>query len=173
MKDQITNRVPLSRRFSFVSGLKVSIAILMLCLGFAVSAQNITVNGTVQDSTGEPLPGATVSVPGTAIAVNTDLNGNFTLPNVNANGQLQVSYVGFNPQTVSINGQTNITITLSEDSEMLDEVVVVGYGTMKKSDLTGSISTVGTAKLNAKGAPSVLENLQGTTPGVNITKSTG
>ncbi len=173
MKDQITSRVPLSRRFSFISRLKASIAILMLCLGLAASAQNITVTGTVQDSTGEPLPGATVLVQGSASGVNTDLNGNFTLPNVNANGTLQVSYVGFNPKTVSINGQTNLTITLSEDSEMLDEVVVVGYGTMKKSDLTGSISTVGTAKLNAKGAPSILENLQGTTPGVNITKSTG
>ncbi len=149
------------------------VAILMLCLGLSVSAQNITVSGTVQDSTGEPLPGATVLVVGSAAGVNTDLNGNFTLQNVNANGTLQVSYVGFNPQTVSINGQTNLTITLTEDAEVLDDVVVVGYGTMKRSDLTGSISTVGTAKLNAKGAPSVLENLQGTTPGVNITKSTG
>lgn len=173
MKDQITSRVPLSWRFSFISRLKASIAILMLCIGLAASAQNITVTGTVQDQTGEPLPGATVLVVGSASGVNTDLNGNFTLPNVNANGTLQVSYVGFNPQTVSINGQTNLTITLSEDSEMLDEVVVVGYGTMKRSDLTGAVSTVGTAKLNAKGAPSILENLQGTTPGVNITKSTG
>lgn len=173
MKDQITNREPLSRRFSFISRLKATIAILMLCIGLTASAQNITVNGTVQDSTGEPLPGATVLVSGTAMGVTTDLNGNFTLTNVNANGTLNVSYVGFNPQSVSINGQTNITITLTEDSETLDEVVVVGYGTMKKSDLTGSVSTVGTEKLNAKGAPSVLENLQGTTPGVNITKSTG
>ncbi|MDE6555809.1 MAG: TonB-dependent receptor [Duncaniella sp.] len=173
MKDQNTNRGQLTRRFSFISHCKATIAILMLCLGLSVSAQNITVSGTVEDPSGEPLMGATVLVAGTTNGVATDLDGNFTLKNVSPKGKLEVSYVGYTSQTVAIDGRTSIKIVLKEDAELLDEVVVVGYGTMKKSDLTGSISSVGTEALNAKGAPSVLENLQGTTPGVNITKSTG
>ncbi|MDE6078558.1 MAG: TonB-dependent receptor [Duncaniella sp.] len=171
MKDQNTCRVQAGRRFSFVSSLKATIAILMLCLGLSASAQNITVTGTVEDASGEPLMGATVLVAGTTNGVATDFDGNFSITNVSPKGKLEISYVGYKPETIAIDGRTNIKVVLQEDSELLDEVVVVGYGTMKKSDLTGSVSSVGTEKLNAKGAPSVLENLQGTAPGVNISKN--
>lgn len=147
--------------------------LLVLCVGASAHAQNMTVSGTVTDNTGEPLIGATVQVQGTQNATATDIDGNFTLNKVSPTAVLNVSFIGYKTANVQVNGQPQLNITLQEDSEILDEVVVVGYGTMKKSDLTGSVSTIGTEKLNAKGAPSILENLQGTTPGVNITKSTG
>ena len=160
-------------RFSPAGLWKALLLLLVLCIELPVFGQNIQVTGNVHDEAGEPIIGASVIVVGATTGVATDFDGNFILNNVPANGKLKVTYIGYNPAEVNIKGQTNIDITLVEDSQVLDEVVVVGYGTMKKSDLTGSVSSVGTQKLNAKGAPSVLENLQGTTPGVNITRSTG
>ena len=174
MKDLFTSRnrrrLP---RFSPTILRGALLLIAVLCLQFPALAQTISVSGTVSDATGEPLMGATIQVVGTSNAVAADLDGNFTLNNVDPKGKLNVSYIGCKPQVIAIEGRTHIDVTLQEDSEVLDEVVVVGYGTMKKSDLTGSVASVGTETLNAKGAPSVLENLQGTSPGVNITKSTG
>ena len=152
---------------------KAMLFLIVLCMQVPAYAQNITVSGAVRDLTGEPLIGATVMVVGTASGVSTDFDGNYTLTNVNPNAKIKVTYVGYNDLTEEVNGRTNIDFVLTENAEVLEEIVVVGYGVMKRTDLTGSVSTVGTEKLNAKGAPSVLENLQGTTPGVNITKSTG
>lgn len=152
---------------------KAMLFLIVLCMQVPAYAQNITVSGAVRDLTGEPLIGATVMVVGTASGVSTDFDGNYTLTNVNPNAKIKVTYVGYNDLTEEVNGRTNIDFVLTENAEVLEEIVVVGYGVMKRTDLTGAVSTVGTEKLNAKGAPSVLENLQGTTPGVNITKSTG
>lgn len=160
-------------RFSPAGLWKALLLLLVLCIELPVFAQNIQVTGNVHDETGEPIIGASVIVVGATTGTATDFDGNFVLNNVPANGKLKVTYIGYNPAEVSVKGQTNVDVTLVEDSQVLDEVVVVGYGTMKKSDLTGSVSSVGTEKLNAKGAPSVLEALQGSTPGVNITKNTG
>jgi len=173
MKDLILSRGQWLRRLSGATHWKTMLLLLVLCVSASAGAQNITVSGTVTDGTGEPMIGATVQVDGTQNAIATDIDGNYTLKNVNPKATLLVSYIGYKTQKVAVNGQSRIDITLVEDTEVLDEVVVVGYGTMKKSDLTGSVSSIGTEALNAKGAPSVLENLQGTTPGVNITKSTG
>lgn len=152
---------------------RVLTAVVALLMSLPMFAQNIEVQGTVVDNTGEPLIGVTVMVDGTNNGTATDLDGHYTLRGVSPKGKITFSYVGFAPQTIDVKGQTHINITMSEDSKALQELVVVGYGTMKKSDLTGAVSSVGTEKLNAKGAVSVLENLQGTTPGVNITKATG
>lgn len=160
-------------RFSPAGMWKALLLLLVLCIELPVFGQNIQVTGNVHDETGEPIIGASVIVVGATTGVATDFDGNFVLNNVPSNGKLKVTYIGYNPAEISIKGQTNIDVTLVEDSQVLDEVVVVGYGTVKKSDLTGSVSSVDTEKLNAKGAPSVLESLQGTTPGVNITKSSG
>ena len=135
-----------------------------------VSAQ--TIKGNVVDETGEAVIGATVMEKGTKNAVVTDFEGNFTIKMGNGKA-LVISYIGMQTQEVSVAGKTSINVVLKEDATTLQDVVVVGYGTMKKTDLTGSISSVDTEKLNAKGAPSVLENLQGATPGVNITQSSG
>ena len=160
-------------RFAPAGMWKALLLLLVLCIELPVFGQNIQVTGNVHDEAGEPIIGASVIVVGATTGVATDFDGNFVLNNVPANGKLKVTYIGYNPAEVSIKGQSNIDVTLVEDSQVLDEVVVVGYGSVNKSDLTGSVVYVDTEKLNAKGAPSILENLQGTTPGVNITKSTG
>ena len=152
--------------------LKRAVSALFLSLFCFVAYAQQTVTGTVKDATGEPMIGVTVLADGKAAAV-TDFDGNFAVANVTSATVIKVSYVGYKDQEVKVGNQTFLNIVLEEDSEVLDEVVVVGYGTMKKSDLTGSISSVGTDALNAKGAPSVMENLQGTVAGVNITQSSG
>ena len=143
--------------------------VLSLFIG-TVSAQTVT--GNVIDETGEAVIGATVMEKGTKNATVTDFDGNFTIKMESGN-VLTISYIGMQSQDVNVAGKTSVNVVLKEDATTLQDVVVVGYGTMKKTDLTGSISSVDTEKLNAKGAPSVLENLQGATPGVNITQSSG
>ena len=152
---------------------KVFLTLVALMVAIPGFAQTLTVTGTVTDKTGEPLIGVTVKVDGTTNGTATDLDGNYRLNNVPAKGKITFSYVGFQPQTVEVKGQSRIDAMLSDSEQTLDDLVVVGYGTIKKNDVTGSVATVGTEKLNAKGAASVLENLQGTVPGVNISKSTG
>ena len=146
------------------------IAILMAIPAFA---QNIDVSGTVVDKDGEPLIGATVIISGSSKGTATDIDGNYTLKNVDPKARIIFSYIGYNSLEEQVDGRTTINVVLTDNAELLEEVVVVGYGVMKRTDLTGAVSTVGTEKLNAKGAPSILEALQGTTPGVSITKSTG
>ena len=143
--------------------------VLSLFIG-TVSAQTVT--GNVVDETGEAVIGATVMEKGTKNATVTDFDGNFTIKMESGN-VLTISYIGMQSQDVNVAGKTSVNVVLKEDATTLQDVVVVGYGTMKKTDLTDSISSVDTEKLNAKGAPSVLENLQGATPGVNITQSSG
>ena len=144
---------------------------LMFCfIVGTISAQ--TVNGNVVDETGEPVIGATVLEKGTKNAVITDFDGNFTIK-TQGGKVLTISYIGMIAQDVNIAGKTNVNVILREDANTLQDVVVVGYGTMKKQDLTGSVSSVNTEQLNAKGAPSVLGNLQGSNPGVNITQTSG
>lgn len=136
------------------------------------SSQKHTVTGTVVDESGEPMIGVSVMQVGTTTGVATDFDGNFSL-SVPAGATLQFSYIGYKTQTIKVANQTNLEVKMEPDTEVLDDVVVVGYGTMKRSDLTGSVSSVGTAALNAKGASSAIAALQGATPGVNIVQSTG
>ena len=143
--------------------------VLSLFIG-TVSAQTVT--GNVVDETGEAVIGATVMEKGTKNATVTDFDGNFTIK-MDGGKVLTISYIGMQSQDVNVAGKTNVNVVLKEDATTLQDVVVVGYGTMKKQDLTGSVSSVNTEQLNAKGAPSVLGNLQGSNPGVNITQSSG
>ena len=123
---------------------------LMFCfIVGTISAQ--TVNGNVVDETGEPVIGATVLEKGTKNAVITDFDGNFTIK-TQGGKVLTISYIGMVSQDVNIAGKTNVNVVLKEDANTLQDVVVVGYGTMKKQDLTGSVSSIETEKLNAKGA---------------------
>ncbi len=168
---KLTSKRQKSGHFSILR--KLSLTLIALFMAIPVFAQTVDVSGTVVDETGEPLIGVTVMVVGTSNGTATDLDGNYSLKNVPSKGKLSFSYIGYSVMTENVNGRTTINVKLSEDSQSLDELVVVGYGTMKKSDLTGSVSSVDTEKLNAKGAVSVIENLQGSVPGVNITKNTG
>ena len=142
----------------------------MLCL-FAYAQKSVTL--TVVDDLGEPMIGVSALVKGTSNGQVSDLDGKIRLNNVKPSDVIEVSYMGFVTQNVKVGNRNVIKVELKEDTEALDEVVVVGYGVMKKTDLTGSIASIGTEKLLAKGAPSVLENLQGSVPGVSITQSSG
>ncbi len=174
MKDLIVSRSQWLRHPSFAVQWKTMLILLVLCVGFKANAQNLTVNGTVIDSTEEPMIGATVQVDGTNNIVVTDLDGNFTLKNVASNATLVVTYIGYKTEKVAVNGQSNLTITLTEDSESLDEVVVIGYGgTRARRDLTGSVGSVSGAKLSAVPVTSAAVALQGKVAGVQVTTVDG
>lgn len=118
----------------------------MVCL--TAFAQK-TVTGTVKDASGEPLIGVTVFVDGKPGSI-TDIDGNFSIPNASPSSKVKISYIGYKEQTITLGNSSTINIVLQEDNAQLDEVVVVGYGTMKKSDLTGSVSSADGAKLAAR-----------------------
>jgi len=149
---------------------RIALTLLFAIVVSTVSAQ--TIKGNVKDTNGEAVIGATVTEEGTKNATVTDFDGNFTLK-LTGKKAIIVSFIGMKNQTVNVAGKQSVNVVLQEDAATLNEVVVVGYGTMKKSDLTGSVSSIDTEGLTQKGASSVMEALQGSVPGVNITKSTG
>ncbi len=148
--------------------------LFLLALMFPTGAwaQNIQLTGTVTDATGETVIGASVLEKGTTNGVITDIDGNFAL-SVSPNATIVISYVGYASQEIPLNGRKNLKVVLKEDTEMLDEVVVIGYGTMKKSDMTGAISSVDTEELTKRATTNPAEALQGKIAGVNIMKSGG
>ncbi len=156
-----------ARRYS-LRGLMFLLFCLM-CSAGAYAQGKLT--GTVVDAMGEPVIGASVMVKGTSTGAVTDLNGKFNIEKAPANGNLVVSYVGYRTQTVPMGGKSNFSITLEEDKQMLDEVVVVGYGVQRKSDVTGALTRVGEKELNAKPVSNAFEALQGKAAGVDITSS--
>ena len=135
-------------------------------------AQNIQLTGTVTDTTGETVIGASVLEKGTTNGVITNIDGNFSL-NVSPKAIIVISYVGYTTQEIPLNGAKNIKVVLREDTEMLEEVVVIGYGTMKKSDMTGAISSVDVEELSKRTTTNPAEALQGKIAGVNIMKAGG
>lgn len=120
-----------------------------------------TVTGTVRDTEGEPMIGVTVVVDGTSTGSITDIDGNFSIANVPDGATLKVSYVGFKDQKITIGGKTKFEIQMSEDTKSLDELVVVGYGVVKKSDLTGSVGSIHSDDIVSKGATNLAGGLQG------------
>ncbi|WP_301708723.1 TonB-dependent receptor [uncultured Duncaniella sp.] len=152
---------------------KAMLLLLVLCVGLPARAQNITVNGVVEDSAGEPMIGATVLVDGSKDGVATDFDGKFTIK-CSPKARLQVSYIGYKTQTIDVNGQTEIKVVLLEDSEALEEVVVIGYGgTRARRDLTGSVGSVSGVKLAAVPVTSAAVALQGKVAGVQVTTVDG
>lgn len=135
-------------------------------------AQTTAVQGTVVDEKGEPIIGANVIAKGTAVGQATDFDGKFSI-NVAPNAVLTVSYIGYMPQEVAVNGQKNLTITLKENSVVLDEVVAIGYGTVKKEDATGSVSMLKPDEIEAGLATSAQDLLVGKSPGVVVTSDGG
>ena len=133
-------------------------------------AQNIMVKGIVKDNFGEPVIGANVTEKGTTNGMITDLDGNFSLT-VQKNATLVISYIGYVTQEIAIKGNTNLNITLKEDSKALEEVVVIGYGTARKSDVTGSIASVGGDKLQEMPSTNITYALQNRVAGVDMTQT--
>lgn len=142
---------------------------LFFSLG-AFAQQQVTVKGHVKDATGEPVIGASIMWEVQQMGTITDIDGNFSI-NVSADAVLTVSFVGYVTQKVPVNGKNDFTITLLEDTKVLEEVVVVGYGTMKKSDLTGAVSSVGSKVMADKPVANIGEALQGRASGVQIINS--
>lgn len=160
------------RNCNYLGGI---LAILFLFLGISpLSAQNITVRGIVTDAQNEPLIGATIIVQGTSNGTVTDIDGNYVLNNVPSNGTLEASYVGMRTQTIAVNGRTRIDVRMEEDSELLEEVVITGYGgTQLRSKSTNSIAKVD-SKTFAKGVFSnPAQALSGAVAGVRVIQSSG
>ncbi len=149
------------------------IATLFLCISCMVAYAQHTVTGAVVDEAGEPLIGVSIQIKGSTIGTITDFDGNYSLDGVSEKDVLVFSYIGFANIEKTVGKQTTIKVTMAEDTKTLEEVVVVGYGQMKKNDLTGSVSSVSTEAITAKGTTGVVEALQGSVAGVNITQSTG
>lgn len=135
-------------------------------------AQNIQLKGNVTDATGDCVIGASVLEKGTTNGVITDVNGNFTL-NVSPKATIVISYVGYTPQEIALNGRKELKVVLKEDTELLDEVIVIGYGTQKKSDVSGSVSSVSGEKLNNIPTASAEAALQGMAPGLMVNYASG
>lgn len=146
--------------------------LLLLCLfPLGISAQSL-VKGTVSDESGEPIIGATVKVLGTNDGTVTDFDGRFQL-NVKANAQLSISYVGYATEKVAVNGKTNLKVVLKGDETVLNDLVVVGYGTMKKSDISGSVATINKEQMERKVPVNIAQALQGAAAGVMVTNQDG
>lgn len=149
-------------------------AILGLLVSNEIHAQNTTtVSGIITDASGLALPGVNIIEKGTKNSTSSDFDGKFSIKVSNPNAVLSVSFIGFTSQDVNLAGRNSITVKLRDEQEALKEVVVVGYGTAKKSDVTGSISTIKPETITERNATNPLEAIQGSTPGVQITSSTG
>ncbi len=151
---------------------RASMALLLSVFCFVAYAQK-TITGTVKDASGEPMIGVSVIVDGTTIGGVTDFDGNFTIQNIPEKAVLKISYIGFKEQKIAVAGKNNINVTMQEDAAALDEVVVVGYGTMKKKDLTGSVASVKTEDLAKVAGANALSAMQAKVPGVDLQQSGG
>ena len=136
------------------------------------TAQAITVQGSVSDAKG-PLPGVTVRLKGTDVATVTDVSGKYRLSSPSNTGTLVFSFVGYNPQEIAINNRTVINVVLTESSKALSEVVVVGYGTQRRVDLTGSVGSVSAKQLQERPQTNLEQELAGKIPGVNVSTNSG
>ena len=156
-----------------MKNMRTLLLMIFAALSLSVSAQTITLNGNVKDTTGEPIIGASIVEKGnTTNGTITDLDGNFSLK-VPANATVVISYIGMKTQEIAIKGKSKIDVTLSDDAKALDEVVVIGYGTAKRKDITGSVATVNAEALTVVPVASATEALTGKMAGVQITTTEG
>ena len=157
-----------SMKFRFCTRFFVSL--ILMCGYLGAMAQNIQISGVVKDVVGDPLIGVSVLVKGGTKGTSTDYNGFYTI-SAPADGTLVFSYVGMDTQEVKIGGSKKLDVTMTENGNYIDEVVVIGYGTVKKRDLTGSVSSVKSDDLNLAVAPSVAHALQGKAAGLVISQN--
>lgn len=161
------------KRKKIINRLLLSLVLLLIGT-FEVYAQDITVRGNVKDNSGESIIGASVKVVDNgALGTITDLNGNFELSVPEASKKLEISYLGMRTQIVNITIGQLMDIELQEDNEILDEIVVIGYGVVKKRDLTGSVSSVKAADIEKVSASNAMQAMQAKVPGLDIQQSSG
>ena len=153
-------------------GLRGWFTLFALILTISLNAQESTIKGTIVDETDTPLIGATIQVKGTSTGAITDFDGNFILK-LKKGATISISYIGYKPQEVKYTGQASINLKMVPDNQALDEVVVVGYGAMKRSDLTGSVASVASKDIEGFKASSVAGALGGQIAGVQITSTDG
>lgn len=149
------------------------LTLILAVMALVATAQTKSVTGTVIDEAGEAVIGANVAVQGTKMGTVTDIDGNFALNNIADNAVLVISYVGYVTEEVPVAGKSVINVTLRENREMLDEVVVIGYGTVKRKDLTGAVSSMKNSDVVVAPTNNVMEALSGKVAGMDITKSSG
>ena len=156
-----------------VKNMRSWLLLLFATMSLSLSAQTITVTGNVKDTTGEPIIGASIVEKGnTTNGTITDLDGNFSIK-VDGKKTLVISYIGMKTQEIAIQGKKSINVTMADDSQALEEVVVIGYGTVAKKDLTGSVASVSAKDLAVVPVSNVSEALTGKMPGVSITTTEG
>ena len=160
-------------RIKFYKPLKRSyfLVVIMSILGFSVFAQNKTVTGTVTDNKGNTLPGVNIVIVGTNSGVATDVDGKYSLEIPNGKSTIQVSSVGFATQSVNVSNRSVVNIVLIEEASQLEEVVITGYQTLRKKDITGAVTVIDAEDLKLAKSGSALQNLAGRAPGVNISTS--
>ena len=146
---------------------------LMLLLFTTQTFAQTTVSGTVTDATNEPLFGVSVLVKGTTNGVLTDISGKYTIQQVSSNAVLVFSYMGYITQETAVGNRSTIDVTISEDTKLLEEVVVVGYGSVKRVNLTGAVEQISGERLENRSVPSITQALQGTIANLNISTSNG
>ena len=146
------------------------LTIILLLFSTVIIAQTKTISGTVVDDKGESMIGASISVKGTPRGTITDVNGNFSI-DASAQDELVVKYAGYLEKVIKVGTQTHINVAMAENTQMLDELVVVGYGVRKKSDITGAIAQIGDKEMNAMPTENALQAMQGKVAGVDITSN--
>lgn len=178
MKNQLLTKMSnrqirpfLLRRNKIIFRAFLSLCFLFLCVATYAQDNKNTIEGILVDINGETIIGATIKEKGTDNGTITDPDGNFVLNVSSMQGTLIFSYIGYKTKEVAISGQKKLKVTLEENSRELDEVVVVGYGTQKKVNLTGAVSSVDIKELESRPVVNVVEALQGTTPGLTIQQS--
>jgi TonB-dependent starch-binding outer membrane protein SusC len=144
-----------------------------LCIGIMVNAQTRIIQGTVSEKSGEPLIGVSVSVPGTTIGTLTDIDGKYTLNVPQGTTTLQFSMIGYKPVTIVAADKSIVDAVMEEQTTNLDEVVVIGYGTVKKRDLTGAVSSVKSEEIVKIASSNALQAIQGRVAGLDVTRSDG
>lgn len=155
-----------------LKNMRTLLLMLLAMISLSVSAQTVTLTGNVKDQTGEPIIGASVLEKGTTNGTITDLDGNFTLK-VSGKIPLVVSYIGMKAQEIDVKGKTKIDVTLRDDAQALEEVVVIGYGTVAKKDLTGPVASVSAKQIANIPVSSASEAIQGKMAGVSVTTTEG
>lgn len=174
--------VPGRNRFSTSFRILKIIKIFILFLIFVIenvsadimnTQQSLTISGKVTDSSNIPIPSVTVVIKGTTQGTITDDKGNYLISNVPKDGMLVFSFVGMETQEVAVNNQTNINVRMAEDSKLIDEVVIVGYGSQKRSDVIGSVSQISAEKINHRTTPQLSQALTGQFAGVSIIQRSG
>ncbi|WP_197057312.1 SusC/RagA family TonB-linked outer membrane protein [Alistipes sp. ZOR0009] len=146
----------------------------ILLLGFSAGAQQLTTTGKVKDAkTGEAIPGVSIVVKGTSTGVASDIDGNFSIKTSTPNAIITFSFVGYQTLELPLKGQKSLVVSLEPSNQKIDEVVVVGYGTQKKANLTGSVNVIKAESITGRSATSLTNSLQGTTPGVTIVSNPG